>query len=269
MTVRERCDVGGDRVYRRRHEHDPRRAGGVMLPNHSPLVIAEQFGTLESLYPGRIVSASAAHRQRHADRASTAPRSRIGRDHFPQDVWSFVPARTRGAEPGDPRRARNRTRRPLWILGSSLYGAQLAAMLGLPYAFASHFAPDALMQALSVYRAKFQPSKQLEKPYAMAGVNVFAATPMKRACASSLPCSRLLRCFAAAIPARFAACRNIDAVLSPAGARGRHALQYSWWAPRDVTQGLQTFIEKTQFDELMLTGRSTITRRAALLRDRG
>jgi luciferase family oxidoreductase group 1 len=151
-------------------------AGGIMLPNHSPLLIAEQFGTLESLYPGRIDlglgRAPGTDRQTmHALRVDPHASER-----FPQDVLELQAllgplqeGQTIQAVPG------TNTNVPLWILGSSLFGAQLAAMLGLPYAFASHFAPDALHQAIDIYRAKFVPSAQLQKPHAMAGVNVITA----------------------------------------------------------------------------------------------
>ena len=151
-------------------------AGGIMLPNHSPLVIAEQFGTLESLYPNRIDLGLG--RAPGTDR-QTMQALRVdpmASDRFPQDVLELQallgplqPGQAIQAVPGTD------TNVPLWILGSSLFGAQLAAMLGLPYAFASHFAPDALMQAMEVYRTRFEPSAQLQKPYAMAGVNVIVA----------------------------------------------------------------------------------------------
>ena len=151
-------------------------AGGIMLPNHSPLVIAEQFGTLESLYPGRIdlglgrapgsdqMTARALRRTLDSDA-----------DSFPHDVMelrdylSSTPRQPVRAVPGTGLEV------PLWILGSSLYGAQLAAALGLPYAFASHFAPGQMMQAIAIYRDSFKPSAQLAKPYVMLGFNVFAA----------------------------------------------------------------------------------------------
>ena len=152
-------------------------SGGVMLPNHSPLVIAEQFGTLAALYPGRIdlglgrapgtdqLTARALRRDQHA-----------GADTFPQDVQELhdyfepvQPGQRIRAVPGAGLRV------PLWLLGSSLYGAQLAAMLGLPFAFASHFAPDMLLQALEMYRSTFRPSEQLQKPYTMVVANVLAA----------------------------------------------------------------------------------------------
>lgn len=152
-------------------------AGGIMLPNHSPLVIAEQFGTLESLHPGRIdlglgrapgsdaMTASALRRQ-----LSTNP------ENFLNDIIELrqyfedpLPNQRLIAVPGASLHV------PLWILGSSLFGAQVAAELGLPYAFASHFAPRLMMQAISTYKARFKPSAQLKSPYVMLGYNVFAA----------------------------------------------------------------------------------------------
>ena len=151
-------------------------AGGIMLPNHSPLLIAEQFGTLESLYPGRIDLGLG--RAPGTDRATSQAmrRDMMASDHFPEDVLELQsyfgplqPGQTIEAVPGTGLNV------PLWILGSSLYGAQLAAALGLPYAFASHFAPDALEHALAIYKAQFRPSQQSAKPHAMAGVNVVLA----------------------------------------------------------------------------------------------
>src|SRR5450830_1468190 len=151
-------------------------AGGIMLPNHSPLVIAEQFGTLESLFPGRIdlglgrapgsdqLTAQALRRNLNSDA-----------DAFPQDVmelmdyFSAEPKRAVKAVPG------TNLNIPIWILGSSLFGAQLAAALGLPFAFASHFAPAMMMQAIEIYRETFRPSQRLAKPHVMLGFNVFAA----------------------------------------------------------------------------------------------
>src|ERR1041385_6548061 len=151
-------------------------AGGIMLPNHSPLVIAEQFGTLESLYPGRIdlgLGRAPGTDQRTLRALRRGPTSS---DTFPEDVQelqAFLAEAKHGqavrAVPGAG------TEVPIWILGSSLFGAQLAAALGLPYAFASHFAPDSLLEALDIYRSRFQPSRQLDRPYAMAGVNVVVA----------------------------------------------------------------------------------------------
>jgi luciferase family oxidoreductase group 1 len=151
-------------------------AGGIMLPNHSPLVIAEQFGTLESLYPGRIDLGLGRAPGTDQQTAQALRRYFAQADGFPQDVVELQ-SYFRAAEPGQAVRAVPGAglKVPIWILGSSLFGAQLAAALGLPFAFASHFAPDYLLQALEIYRAQFQPSPELAKPHAMAGLAVFAA----------------------------------------------------------------------------------------------
>ena len=151
-------------------------AGGIMLPNHAPMVIAEQFGTLEALFPGR-VDLGLGRAPGSDGRVAQALRRNLASDErqFPQDVvelQAFLAGDERlgiRAVPGEGSRV------PLWILGSSLFGAQLAAMLGLPYAFASHFAPDALDEALDIYRRQFQPSATLAQPYAAAAFNVYAA----------------------------------------------------------------------------------------------
>lgn len=151
-------------------------SGGIMLPNHSPLVIAEQFGTLESLYPGRI-DLGLGRAPGTDPRTVRALRRAPGRaDDFPEDVVELQRLLA-PAEPGQKIRAvpGAGTEVPIWILGSSTFGAELAATLGLPYAFASHFAPDALLIALESYRRRFRPSKQLDHPYVMVGVNVVAA----------------------------------------------------------------------------------------------
>jgi luciferase family oxidoreductase group 1 len=151
-------------------------AGGIMLPNHSPLVIAEQFGTLEALYPGRIDLGLG--RAPGSDQATSRALRRdlqSDPDAFPRDVvelmdfLSDAPRQSVRAVPGQGAKV------PIWILGSSLFGAQLAAMLGLPYAFASHFAPAQMMDAIEVYRANFRPSAQQAEPYVMLGFNVIAA----------------------------------------------------------------------------------------------
>jgi luciferase family oxidoreductase group 1 len=151
-------------------------AGGIMLPNHSPLVIAEQFGTLESLYPGRIDLGLGRAPGTDFPTLRALRRAPSGADTFPDDVLELKrlfgplqPNQTVQAVPGTGLNV------PLWILGSSLYGAQLAAALGLPYAFASHFAPADLDEALALYRAQFRPSAQLAAPYAMVGVNAVVA----------------------------------------------------------------------------------------------
>jgi luciferase family oxidoreductase group 1 len=166
-------------------------AGGIMLPNHSPLVIAEQFGTLESLYPGRIdlalgrapgtdpMTARALRRHHAGDAADAFPQDVLEVLHYFQPASPAPPATLKGspyplgsgvrAVPGEGLRV------PVWILGSSLFGASLAAALGLPYAFASHFAPAQLMDAIALYRREFTPSEHLDRSYVMLGFNVIAA----------------------------------------------------------------------------------------------
>lgn len=151
-------------------------AGGIMLPNHAPLVIAEQFGTLATLYPDRIDLGLGRAPGTDMATARALRRTLDSGEGFPQDVLELI-GYFQDAQPGQAVRAvpGAGTHVPVWILGSSLYGAQLAAHLGLPYAFASHFAPDALDQAVAIYRETFRPSEHLAKPYFMLAVNVFAA----------------------------------------------------------------------------------------------
>jgi luciferase family oxidoreductase group 1 len=151
-------------------------AGGIMLPNHSPLVIAEQFGTLESLFPGRIDLGLGRAPGSDQMTVRALRRHPAAADNFPHDVAELM-YYFRPAEPGQPVQAVPGAglKVPIWILGSSLYGAQLAAAMGLPFAFASHFAPAQLMHAIELYRAGFRPSEQLDRPYVLLGVNVFAA----------------------------------------------------------------------------------------------
>jgi len=151
-------------------------AGGIMLPNHSPLVIAEQFGTLDALYPGRIDLGLGRAPGTDQMTLRSLRRDPMTSENFPQDVQELQqllgplqPGQRVQAVPGTESNV------PLWILGSSLFGAQLAAHLGLPYAFASHFAPQALIQALQIYRERFQPSPHLARPHAAMGVNIIAA----------------------------------------------------------------------------------------------
>ncbi len=157
-------------------------SGGIMLPNHAPLVIAEQFGTLEAMFPGRIDLGLG--RAPGSDQATTYAlrRSPQSAESFPQDVLElqgFLTGHSRiegvNATPG------NGSNVPLYILGSSMFGARLAAALGLPYAFASHFAPDLLMPAIDAYRSEFKPSEQLQQPYLIAGANVIAADTLEQA----------------------------------------------------------------------------------------
>ncbi len=151
-------------------------AGGIMLPNHSPLVIAEQFGTLARLFPGRIDLGLGRAPGTDQLTLRALRRSPEAAEYFPQDVLElqayFAPAAPDQRIQAVPAAG---TEVPLWILGSSTFGAMLAAELGLPYAFASHFAPDQLVPALQLYRSRFKPSDQLDRPYAMVGVNIIAA----------------------------------------------------------------------------------------------
>ncbi|MBK4738438.1 LLM class flavin-dependent oxidoreductase [Noviherbaspirillum pedocola] len=243
-------------------------AGGIMLPNHAPLVIAEQFGTLESLFPGRIdlglgrapgsdfTVARALRRNLNSDP-----------DAFPQDVMELMeyfaaaPRRNVLAVPGAGLNI------PIWILGSSLFGAQLAAMLGLPYAFASHFAPTQMMQAIQVYRDMFRPSERLQKPHVMLGFNVFAAdsdeeaqylsTSMQQAFVNlrsghPTPLPRPMRDYRSTIgPAESA---MLDNVLSCSAIGSKDT----------VARQIRDFVASTGADELMIT--SQIHDHAARLR---
>jgi luciferase family oxidoreductase group 1 len=151
-------------------------SGGVMLPNHSPLTIAEQFGTLESLHPGRIDLGLGRAPGSDQNTARALRRDPMSADSFPQDVLELQGYLTGDTRvPGVQATPGRGTDVPLYILGSSLFGARLAAALGLPFAFASHFAPQALLDAAAIYRREFKPSAQAEKPHFIAGVNVIAA----------------------------------------------------------------------------------------------
>ena len=231
-------------------------AGGIMLPNHSPLVIAEQFGTLESLYPHRIDLGLG--RAPGTDR-QTMLALRIdpgASDNFPQDVVELQAllgplqaGQTIQAVPG------TNTKVPLWILGSSLFGAQLAAMLGLPYAFASHFAPDQLIEALEIYRARFKPSEQLKRPYAMAGVNIIAAETDAEA--QYLFTSLQQRFADMARGVRGLLKKPIDDIedywSGPEKIQAQRMLACSFvGSPTTLRQQLQAFIAKTGVDELMV-----------------
>jgi luciferase family oxidoreductase group 1 len=151
-------------------------AGGIMLPNHSPLVIAEQFGTLAALFPGRIDLGLGRAPGSDQMTVRALRRNPASAESFPQDVAELI-SYFRPVEPGQIVQAVPGAglEVPLWILGSSLFGAQLAAAMGLPFAFASHFAPGMMMQAVELYRSGFRPSEQLDRPYVMLGINVIAA----------------------------------------------------------------------------------------------
>jgi len=233
-------------------------AGGIMLPNHAPLVIAEQFGTLEALYPGRIDLGLGRAPGTDPLTARALRRTLAGDvDSFPQDVLELL-SYFDDPEPGQRVRAFPGTglHVPVWILGSSLFGARLAAELGLPYAFASHFAPDALDEALRIYRGAFRPSESLQAPYAMLGVNVFAAD-------SDRDAQRLVTSLQQAFVAlRRGAPRPLPPPLeSMAGlwtelerAQLEHALACSVvGSPDTVRRGLEAFLARTKPDEIMVT----------------
>jgi luciferase family oxidoreductase group 1 len=233
-------------------------SGGVMLPNHAPLVIAEQFGTLETLYPGRIDLGigRAPGTDQLTMRALRRTLTNVDED-FPRDVAEllsyFAPARPAQmvrAVPGQGLLV------PVWLLGSSLYSAQLAAILGLPFAFASHFAPDYLIEALKIYRDEFRPSLALSKPYAMPCVNVFAADTEREAA----------RLFTSVQQAFINLRRNRPGLLPPPvdsieslwpefeRSGVERALRYSIVGSAEtVRRGLEAFIDLTGADEIMVT----------------
>ncbi|HEX8635559.1 MAG TPA: LLM class flavin-dependent oxidoreductase [Pyrinomonadaceae bacterium] len=233
-------------------------SGGVMLPNHAPLVIAEQFGTLEALYPGRI-DLGLGRAPGTDQRTARALRRHLetGADDFPRDVAELQsyfaalrPGQAVRAVPGAGLRV------PIWLLGSSLFSAELAAALGLPFAFASHFAPDYLMHALEIYRSRFQPSEAMSKPHAMVGLNVFAADTDAEA---QRQFTSLKRQF---INLR----RGVPGLLQPPD----DALEENWsemekasvermlacsvvGSPEMVRRGLESFVDATQADEIIVT----------------
>ena len=244
-------------------------AGGIMLPNHAPLVVAEQFGTLETLYPGRIdlgigrapgtdQLTMRALRRNHPNEAEDFPREMT-------ELLSYF------AEPGPEQRVRAvpgaGLRIPVWQLGSSLYSAQLAAQLGLPFSFASHFAPDHLGQALEIYRGSFRASETLKEPYVMPCINVFAAETDEEA-------RRLFTSLQQAfINLRMGRPGKLPRDFDPSEARWpepvkaglAHALRYSAvGSPETVRGWLESFIQETRPDEIMVT--TQIFDRASRLR---
>lgn len=232
-------------------------AGGIMLPNHAPIVIAEQFGTLEALYPGRIDLGLG--RAPGGDRAVAQALRRTligGEDRFPQDVIELQallgPSEHHQAVRAIPGEGSNV---PLWILGSSTFGAQLAAYLGLPFAFASHFAPAQMMEALAVYRGSFRPSETLKEPYVMLGFNIFAAPSDEE---GRLLSTSLMQAF---VSLR----RGVPRKLQPPDADFESGLNVTERAqlemvlassaigsPRTVKRSIEAFIRRTGADELIL-----------------
>lgn len=243
-------------------------SGGVMLPNHSPLVIAEQFGTLESLYPGRIDlglgrAPGSDQRTAHALRRDLQSDA----DQFPQDVVELMdymsksPRQPVMAVPG------RGTEVPVWILGSSTFGAQLAAHLGLPYAFASHFAPQQLMQAIRIYRETFKPSAQLDRPYVMAGFNIFAADSEAEAHLLASSWQQSFVNLRSGRPGRLPPpVENYRGRVGPAeNALLDSVLSCAAIGTRDsVRAGLQAFADRTEVDEIIVA--SGIYDHAARLR---
>jgi luciferase family oxidoreductase group 1 len=236
-------------------------AGGIMLPNHSPLTIAEQFGTLETLHPGRIDLGLGRAPGSDQKTLRALRRDPMSSDSFPQDVLELQgyltgPTRIPGVEatPGKG------TNVPLYLLGSSLFGAKLAAQLGLPYAFASHFAPNALQDAVSIYRREFKPSAQLDAPYVIAGVNVIAADSAAEAQAMIRDTLR------ARVSLFFGDGRvftddEADMILdSPQGQHVSQMMTYSAvGTPDAVREYLDEFTAHADADELIVAHQSTAT----------
>jgi luciferase family oxidoreductase group 1 len=243
-------------------------AGGIMLPNHSPLVIAEQFGTLESLFPGRIdLGLGRAPGSDHTTARALRRNLSSDADEFPQDVVELMDyfagssRRQVRAVPGAGLQV------PIWILGSSLFGAQLAAALGLPYAFASHFAPQMMMQAIEIYRATFRPSAQLEKPYVMLGFNVFAADTDAEAHWRASSMQQAFINLRTGNPTRLKPPVEgyLDLLSPPERSMLDSVLSCSAiGSPATVAQQLRAFIARTGADELMIT--SQVFDHAARLR---
>ena len=231
-------------------------AGGIMLPNHSPLIVAEQFGTLETLYPGRIDLGlgRAPGSDHHVSRALR--RGPAAADAFPRDVVELLglfghsaPDQVLEAVPGAGLEI------PVWILGSSLFGAQLAAALGLPFAFASHFAPAALTAALQAYRSQFRASTRLERPYVMLGVNAFAAETHEEA---RLLFSSLQQAFVNLRRGRPGRLQPpdpaFDASLTPLDRHGLSEMLSCTFVGtgEEIRGAMEAFIERTGADELMV-----------------
>ena len=232
-------------------------SGGIMLPNHAPLVIAEQFGTLEALFPGRIDLGLGRAPGTDQMTLRALRRNPMAADSFPQDVLEiqalFAPAGPNQAVRAVPGAG---LEVPLWILGSSLFGAQLAAELGLPYAFASHFAPDALIQALAIYRERFKPSEQQQTPHAMPGINVVAAETDAEArhLATSLQ-QRFVGMVRGARGKLQPPLDDIESYWTPAEkAHVQGMLRYAFIGSREtLKRELSAFLAATRADEIMVT----------------
>jgi luciferase family oxidoreductase group 1 len=233
-------------------------SGGVMLPNHSPLVIAEQFGTLASLYPDRIDLGLGRAPGTDSLTAAALRRNNSGSvEDFPRDVQEllayFGPPSSGQKIRAVPGAGLNV---PIWLLGSSLYSAQLAARLGLPFAFASHFAPGEMMQALKLYRTEFKPSRHLDRPYTMCGMNMCAADTDAEARCNFTSLQQAFINLRRGMPGQLPPpIDDIDAFCPPAERMGiDYALSCSVvGSPDTVAHGLRQFIDAVQPDELMIT----------------
>lgn len=236
-------------------------AGGIMLPNHSPLVIAEQFGTLEALFPRRIDLGLG--RAPGTDMATAQALRRdlqTSSDRFPQDVMELI-AYLQPAEPGQRTRAvpGAGSKVPVWILGSSLFGAQLAAELGLPYSFASHFAPGQMMDAIKVYRERFKPSQHLHKPHVMLGFSVFAADSEEEGQFLASSWQQAMIALRTGRPGKLPP--PVAGFLQSLDPMKRSMVQDSITCAaignsEQVQEQLEAFIDKTTADELIITSQS-------------
>jgi luciferase family oxidoreductase group 1 len=233
-------------------------SGGIMLPNHAPLVIAEQFGTLAALFPGRIDLGLG--RAPGTDPATAKALRRGGTqsvDTFPRDVMElqsyFLPAIPNQAVQAVPGAG---LEVPIWLLGSSLYGAQVAAALGLPFAFASHFAPEQLEEALATYRREYTPTEQWPKPYAMAAIGVFAAPTDGEATylftSQQQAFMNLRRGQPGPLPPPVEDLNTVSSVLEQAMV-GRSFREAVVGSPATMRRGIEAFVARTRVDELMMT----------------
>lgn len=231
-------------------------SGGVMLPNHAPLIIAEQFGTLAQLYPGRIDLGLGRAPGTDQRTMRAIRRSLDNADNFPRDV---VELQSYFARDRDPHAVEaivaSGTEVPLWILGSSTFGAQLAAYLGLPYGFASHFAPALLLEALALYRAEFRPSAQCAAPYVMVGVNIIAApTDAEAEYLSTTQKMSIANLFRGTREPSRAPIADIDTYWTPAEkAQAQQFLARSIiGSPDTIRAGIAALVAETGADELMI-----------------
>jgi luciferase family oxidoreductase group 1 len=231
-------------------------SGGIMLPNHSPMVVAEQFGTLATLFPGRIDLGLGRAPGTDQNTLRALRRSPESSEHFPQDVVELrallgSPQENQflHAIPGE------NTNVPLWILGSSLFGAQLAAMLGLPYAFASHFAPQALTQAVEIYRDRFEPSDQLAEPYVMVGCNAIVAETEEEAMrlftSPQQNSTRMVRGTRGKLPRPIDDIEEFWSPMEKAQASSMLACSF-YGSPETIAGKLAPLVEETGADELMV-----------------